>query len=177
MNESKGMTNINFDASLSFNSLLGVISVYSLNEKVVRLRIGGEPAPALGRSSTLFKAERQITRYLGGKSKTLNFEVATHGTAFQEAVWRALESIEYGKTLSYGQIAQLCGNPKAVRAVGGAVAANPVPIRIPCHRVLGSNGKVTGYTPGLGIPTKLALLKLEGVSLNTSFERLESLQT
>ncbi|WP_138275147.1 methylated-DNA--[protein]-cysteine S-methyltransferase [Rhodoluna limnophila] len=171
------MTNIIFDASLSFNSPLGVISIYSLNEKVVRLRIGGEPAPANGRSSTLRKAERQISRYLSGKSKTLDFEVATLGTPFQEAVWRALESIEFGRTLSYGQIAQLCGNPKAVRAVGGAVAANPVPLRIPCHRVLGSTGQVTGYTPGLGIQTKLALLKLEGVSSHTSFERLDSIQT
>ena len=171
------MTNINFDASLSFNSPLGVISIYSLNEHVVQLTIGGEPSTPLDRSSTLRKAERQITRYLNGKSQTLDFEIAEHGTPFQKAVWRALESIEFGRTLSYGQIAQLCGNPKAVRAVGGAVAANPVPLRIPCHRVLGSTGQVTGYTPGLGIPTKLALLKLEGVSSLTSFERLDSIQT
>ena len=157
------MTNINFDASLSFNSPLGVISIHSRNEKVVRLVIGGEPAPANGRSSTLRKAERQLSRYLSGKSKTLDFEVATNGTVFQEAVWRALESIEFGKTLSYGQIAQVCGNPKAVRAVGGAVGSNPVPLVIGCHRVLGASGRITGYSGGDGIPTKRWLLELEGI--------------
>jgi O-6-methylguanine DNA methyltransferase len=84
-----------------------------------------------------------------------------HGTPFQLAVWRALQDIPYGETRSYGQIAQLVGRPNASRAVGAANGANPVAIIVPCHRVIGSNGALTGY--GGGVPTKAWLLSLEGV--------------
>ncbi|MDR9435220.1 MGMT family protein, partial [Pontimonas sp.] len=80
---------------------------------------------------------------------------------FQEAVWDALQAIPYGETASYGHIAQAIGRPGAARAVGGAVGANPVPIVVPCHRVMGSTGKITGYSGGGGISTKRALLAHE----------------
>ena len=79
-------------------------------------------------------------------------------------MWAEISKIEFGKTKTYGEIAEAIGRPKAVRAVGGAVGANPVPLVIGCHRVLGAAGKITGYSGGDGLPTKRWLLKLEGLS-------------
>ncbi len=87
--------------------------------------------------------------------------LAPSGTVFQMSVWRALRQIPFGITKSYGDIARAIGNPKGVRAVGLANGKNPIPIIVPCHRVIGSNGKLTGF--GGGVPTKRRLLELEGV--------------
>jgi O-6-methylguanine DNA methyltransferase len=85
------------------------------------------------------------------------------GTAFQKSVWKAMQKISLGKTKSYGEIASAIGNPKAVRAVGGACGANPVPVLVPCHRVLAANNKLGGF--GGGLDWKRSLLKREGISL------------
>ena len=104
-------------------------------------------------------ADRQISEYLRGERRVFELRYAERGTEFQSQVWRALDEIPYGVTVSYGDIARMVGRPKAVRAVGAANGANPWPIVRPCHRVIGSNGKLTGY--GGGLPLKERLLALE----------------
>ena len=92
--------------------------------------------------------------------------LAPEGTEFQRNVWQRLQEIPYGETISYGELARRVGNPKASRAVGAANGQNPIPIVIPCHRVIGANGKLTGF--GGGLPTKEALLALEARQLQLS---------
>ena len=105
------------------------------------------------------KAASQIKEYLDGKRKQFKLPLAPRGTEFQLAVWRALEKIPYGETRSYKEIAAAIGRPKAVRAVGMANNRNPISIIVPCHRVIGHDGKLVGY--GGGLPLKQRLLELE----------------
>ena len=107
----------------------------------------------------LHKAVSQLKEYVGGKRVLFDGPFDLRGTPFQVAVWEEMLRIPYGKTRTYGDVAKLVGYPKASRAVGGACNANPVAVIVPCHRIVGSNGKLTGY--GGGIPTKEWLLKLE----------------
>lgn len=106
---------------------------------------------------------RQLREYFVGKRKEFDLPLAPQGTPFQREVWRKLQEIPYGETISYGELAKRIGNPKASRAVGAANGQNPIPIVIPCHRVIGANGKLTGF--GGGLPTKEALLALEAKQL------------
>jgi methylated-DNA-[protein]-cysteine S-methyltransferase len=105
------------------------------------------------------KAATQIEEYLNGKRKKFSLPLAMHGTEFQMDVWRALQTIPYGETRSYKEIAELVHRPKAVRAVGMANHRNPISIIVPCHRIIGHNGSLTGY--GGGLPLKKYLLELE----------------
>ena len=98
---------------------------------------------------------RQLNEYFSGKRTTFTINLAPQGTPFQQRVWQALQTIPYGRTLSYGQIAKAIGKPKASRAVGAANGQNPVSIIVPCHRVIGSNGKLVGYGGGLSIKETL----------------------
>lgn len=108
----------------------------------------------------LFKdAHVQFLEYLGGKRRDFDLPTTLVGTPFQVRVWRAIGSIPFGSTLSYRELAERAGKPRAVRAVGAAVGRNPLTIIIPCHRVVGSNGSLTGYAGGL--KRKQALLNLE----------------
>ena len=107
----------------------------------------------------LKETTRQLQAYFAGELTNFDLQLAPEGTPFQLAVWHRLCDIPYGKTISYGQLASRIGNPKASRAVGLANGSNPIPIVIPCHRVIGSNGKLTGY--GGGLPIKEKLLALE----------------
>jgi methylated-DNA-[protein]-cysteine S-methyltransferase len=102
---------------------------------------------------------RQLQAYFAGELENFNLPLAPEGTPFQKEVWQRLCDISYGQTISYGELARRIGNPKASRAVGLANGSNPIPIVIPCHRVIGSNGKLTGY--GGGLPIKEKLLALE----------------
>ena len=102
---------------------------------------------------------QQLRSYFAGKLETFDLPLAPEGTSFQQEVWRHLCDIRYGETISYGELARRIGNPNASRAVGLANGSNPIPIIIPCHRVIGSNGKLTGY--GGGLPIKEKLLALE----------------
>lgn len=102
---------------------------------------------------------KQLNEYFAGSRTVFNINKKLIGTPFQLRVWQALEEIPYGETVTYKQIAEKIGQPKAVRAVGGAIHRNPIPIIIPCHRVVGSNGKMVGFAFGIGI--KEWLLKLE----------------
>jgi methylated-DNA-[protein]-cysteine S-methyltransferase len=102
---------------------------------------------------------KELDQYFAGRLQQFSTPVAFSGTPFQNTVWQELRRIPYGETISYLQLAQRIKNPKAVRAVGMANGANPIAIIVPCHRVIGSNGSLTGF--GGGIPTKRALLELE----------------
>ena len=113
-----------------------------------------------GRSKVLDDSRRQFDDYFAGKLKNFTVPVRPEGTAFQVSAWRALQNIPYGATRSYGEQAKAIGKPKAVRAIGAANGRNPIPIIIPCHRVIGADGSLTGF--GGGLPTKRFLLELEG---------------
>jgi methylated-DNA-[protein]-cysteine S-methyltransferase len=109
--------------------------------------------------SALHEPIRQLRAYFAGDLEDFDLPLAPEGTPFQQSVWKELCAIPYGETISYGELARRIGNPKASRAVGLANGSNPIPIIIPCHRVIGSNGKLTGY--GGGLPIKEKLLALE----------------
>jgi methylated-DNA-[protein]-cysteine S-methyltransferase len=107
---------------------------------------------------------RQLQAYFRGELKQFKLPLAMEGTEFQLRVWNALRTIPYGETISYAQLAERIGNPKAVRAVGLANGNNPIPIIVPCHRVIGSDGSLTGF--GGGLSTKKKLLDLENKQLS-----------
>ncbi|MBV8679739.1 MAG: methylated-DNA--[protein]-cysteine S-methyltransferase [Aquitalea sp.] len=102
---------------------------------------------------------RQLREYESGERRAFNLPLAAHGTDFQQQVWAALCRIPYGETMSYGELALALGKPGAARAVGRANATNPIALIVPCHRVLGADGSLTGYAGGL--PLKAALLRFE----------------
>jgi len=104
-------------------------------------------------------AARQLRQYFAGRRTEFDFPMEPRGTPFQLAVWKRLTEIPYGQTISYGELARRVGNPKAARAVGAANRANPLPIVVPCHRVIGADGTLTGF--GGGLPVKEKLLALE----------------
>ncbi len=110
-------------------------------------------------SAKLTFARTQLLEYFSGARNTFDLPLHPIGTPFQREVWTALTTIDYATTASYGDIARRIGNPKAVRAVGAANGRNPLPIIVPCHRVIGSNGALTGF--GGGLPVKQALLEME----------------
>lgn len=112
-----------------------------------------------GESGLLSEAAGQLREYFEGKRQVFDLPLSVQGTEFQKTVWKALLEIPYGETRSYGQIASAIGNPKASRAVGMANNRNPLAILIPCHRVVGANGKLVGY--GGGLDKKTFLLELE----------------
>ncbi len=111
-------------------------------------------------NTAILEAARQLRAYFAGTLRDFDLPLDLRGTPFQLRVWHALEAIPYGETRSYLQIATGIGAEKAVRAVGAANGANPIPIVVPCHRVIGSGGKLVGY--GGGLPLKKRLLTLEG---------------
>lgn len=116
-----------------------------------------DPAPVLDTTAA------QLREYFDGTRGTFDVPIALTGTEFQRGVWQQLREIEFGAVASYGEIGQALGRATAGRAVGGAVGANPVPLLVPCHRVLGSDKRITGYSAGNGIPTKTWLLDHEGI--------------
>lgn len=108
-------------------------------------------------------ARRQLDEYFAGERRVFDLPLAPQGTDFQRAVWHALATIPYGETASYAQMAARVGKPRAVRAVGAANGRNPLPIVLPCHRVIGADGSLTGF--GGGLPVKRFLLELEGANI------------
>ena len=113
--------------------------------------------------AVLDRAATQLDEYFAGRRHDFDVPVSLAGTAFQLAIWEQLVELEWGEVVSYGDLGRGTGRATAGRAVGGAVGANPVPIIVPCHRVLGSDGTITGYSGGDGIPTKSWLLAHEGI--------------
>ena len=116
-----------------------------------------------GRSAPLGEPVRQLRAFLAGELREFDLKLAPVGPEFHQRVWRELCNIRYGEMISYGELARRVGSPNASRAVGRANGANPIPIVIPCHRVIGSDGKLTGY--GGGLPRKEFLLALERTQL------------
>ena len=108
----------------------------------------------------LSEAERQLGEYFAGARRGFDLPLAPRGTDFQLGVWQALRAIPFGETWSYAQLATRIGNASAMRAVGAANGRNPIPIIVPCHRVIGADGSLTGF--GGGLPAKMFLLRLEG---------------
>jgi len=132
------------------------------NEAVCNVFFSADHADFVHAETPLIKkAAKQIEEYFNGKRKVFDLPYVLHGTDFQVKVWEALVKIPYGETRSYAEIAAITGNPKACRAVGMANNRNPIPIIIPCHRVIGSNGSLTGFAGGLDLKQKL--LDLEKV--------------
>jgi methylated-DNA-[protein]-cysteine S-methyltransferase len=119
-----------------------------------------DPDPEWKEDASQFsEIKRQLQAYFAGELVDFNMQLVPEGTPFQQKCWDQLCKIPYGETISYGELARRIGNPNASRAVGLANGSNPIPIIIPCHRVIGSNGKLTGY--GGGLPIKQKLLALE----------------
>jgi methylated-DNA-[protein]-cysteine S-methyltransferase len=157
-------------------SPIGAIELTSDGEAVTSLaieRAGHLPLEGLPErgDEVLALAARQLEEYFAGTRHRFDVPVRLSGTEFQRAVWGELQSIGWGSVVSYGTIGAATGRPTAGRAVGGAVGANPVPIIVPCHRVLASDGRITGYSAGDGIPTKSWLLDLEGIPHKTPGSR------
>ncbi len=132
--------------------------------RFVNDRHSAAPEPDWREDANAFKEPvRQLRAYFAGELHDFDLALAPEGTTFQRNVWKRLCDIPYGETISYGELARRIGNPRASRAVGLANGSNPIPIVIPCHRVIGSNGKLTGY--GGGLPIKEKLLALESHQL------------
>jgi methylated-DNA-[protein]-cysteine S-methyltransferase len=135
----------------------GLVAVLWENDKPNRVRLGAMTADQ--RHPILLDTERQLKQYFAGERKTFSVALDMRGTSFQKNVWEALLAIPFGETRSYGQLAKQLGNARAMRAVGAANGRNPVSIIVPCHRVIGSSGKLIGFAGG--VETKARLLSLE----------------
>lgn len=149
--------------SCTYDSPVGLLTLISNGKALEHLefenpRYPYEPAPK-GEDAILKQARRELDAYFAGKSKDFTVAVSPQGTEFQRRCWLALQKIPYGATRSYGQQASAIGSPQASRAVGLANGRNPIAIIIPCHRVIGANGSLTGY--GGGMERKQFLLDLE----------------
>lgn len=138
----------------------GLAAILWENDKPKRVRLGTLTED--NHHPVLVQAERELAEYLEGKREVFSVKFDPTGTAFQSKVWEALEKIPFGETRSYGQIAKEIGNSKAVRAVGAAIGRNPISVMVPCHRVIGASGALTGFAGGL--KTKEHLLTLEAKS-------------
>lgn len=145
---------------LIVSSPVGPLTLTQEDQALTGLHFGEHPQQgAEGPTPLLEEAARQLEEYFAGQRKVFSLPLAPKGTEFQLRVWQALLQIPYGETRSYGELAAMVGNPKACRAVGGANHRNPLSILIPCHRVVGTGGSLTGYAGGLNV--KEFLLKLE----------------
>ena len=151
-----------------FETPIGALRLVGDEDSIVRIDLpnaAARPADAAWRvadgdlPAALRTAKDQLAEYFGGDRRRFELPLAAEGTPFQRRVWDALCEIPYGETTSYGELAQRIGEPKASRAVGAANGRNPIAIVVPCHRVIGADGRLTGY--GGGLPTKQALLDLE----------------
>ncbi|MEL4318884.1 methylated-DNA--[protein]-cysteine S-methyltransferase [Leifsonia sp. YIM 134122] len=149
-------------------SPIGRIEITSDGEQITSLSIerdGRLPHDLEDAESTavLTEAARQLGEYFAGDRTEFDLPVRLAGTEFQRAVWAELQRLDFGQFTSYGEIGAAIGRPGSGRAIGGAVGANPVPIIVGCHRVLSSTGRITGFSAGEGIPTKVWLLDHESI--------------
>jgi methylated-DNA-[protein]-cysteine S-methyltransferase len=151
------------------DSPIGRIEIIGNGEAIVSLAIerdGTLPCDGVPEQgdAVLDRAVEQLDEYFAGHRRDFDLPLSLAGTAFQLAVWEQIAELDFGEVVSYGELGLGTGRATAGRAVGGAVGANPIPIIVPCHRVLGSDGRITGYSGGDGIPTKSWLLKHEGIA-------------
>jgi methylated-DNA-[protein]-cysteine S-methyltransferase len=147
--------------TLTMQSPIGALRLYEADDELIGLYMSqsGPKDAAAGRSELLLCASAQLAEYFDGKRKQFDLPLGLRGTAFQIRVWQQLLAIPHGETWSYGELAQAIGQPTASRAVGAANGKNPISIIVPCHRVIGSSGELTGY--GGGMPAKRWLLDHE----------------
>jgi methylated-DNA-[protein]-cysteine S-methyltransferase len=155
--------------STTLPTALGVFTLTADEDGLCGLSFPAEilPVPheslvAITSHPLLHEAGRQLLAYLSGSLRDFDLPLSIQGTAFQLQVWEQLRTIAYGQTMTYGELAERIGGRHKARAVGGAAHANPLAIIIPCHRLIGAGGKLTGF--GGGLPMKQALLDLEGSS-------------
>ena len=143
-----------------YNTLIGKIKVEENGTAITKVNFVREEDLNLSKETELLKeAAKQLNEYLEGKRTLFDLPLAPQGTEFQIKVWNALKEIPWGETRSYKEVAKSIGNEKASRAIGMANNKNPIPIFIPCHRVIGADGKLVGYAGGIHIKEKL--LRLE----------------
>lgn len=144
-----------------FNTPLGMMALEEENEAIVRLYLPNTPTPRIMPHATplLEAGAKQILEYLSGQRKSFSLPLHPMGTLFQQRVWKALQDIPFGETRTYRQLAQAVDCPRGCQAVGQANSKNPIPILIPCHRVIDSSGVLRGYTGGTEL--QQALLDLE----------------
>jgi methylated-DNA-[protein]-cysteine S-methyltransferase len=142
-----------------YDTKIGMIGIVEENNLIVEILFGKKEDIIIEETSLIKETYHQIKEYLDGKRRMFDVPIKYDGTTFQKNVWGALYNIPYGQTVSYGDIARKINNPAAVRAVGMTCHNNPIPIIIPCHRVIGKNGKLTGFGGGLEI--KEELLRIE----------------
>lgn len=156
----------------TYTTQLGPVTIADNGDAITHLLIGDAAAnfqslinsrltqpPILKETPLIREAHQQLEGYLSGARQTFDLPIAPTGTAFQKNVWSALRQIPFGTTQTYADIAKLIGSPNASRAVGTACGRNPILIITPCHRIIGTNGKLTGFAAGLDVKT--ALLQLE----------------
>jgi methylated-DNA-[protein]-cysteine S-methyltransferase len=146
-------------ASARVDTPIGPVGLVASDDGLRFVRFDGERVEPEGSSLVLDEARRQLEAYFAGDLVDFDLATTASGTAFQQRVWAALREIPYGATVSYGELATAIGQPTAVRAVGLANGRNPISIVVPCHRVVGATGSLTGY--GGGVERKRALLDLE----------------
>jgi len=156
-------------ALLRMPSPIGRLEIVGDGSAIVSLAIergGVLPHDALPEApdAVVETAATQLAQYFAGERREFDVPVHLTGTDFQRAVWQQIARLGFGEVASYGELGRGTGRATAGRAVGGAVGANPVPLLVPCHRVLGSDGMITGYSGGEGIPTKSWLLAHEGIA-------------
>lgn len=140
---------------------IGPLLLTGDGEVLAGVRFGGGPIDAAWRedAAAFSPVVAQLHEYFHEGRTTFDLAIELRGTSFQVAVWEQLRAIPYGETISYGELAQRVGRPSAVRAVGATNGRNPIPVVVPCHRVIGADGSLTGF--GGGLPIKRALLDLE----------------
>ena len=145
------------------SSPFGNILLESREGCLSRLQFTEEQTDGEILDQVLLSAKEQLEEYFAGKRKNFDMPIGLGGTDFQRKVWMEVAKIPFGQTTTYMKLSQKLGNPAAIRAVGAAIGANPILVILPCHRILGSDGSLTGYAGGL--PRKALLLKLEGAQL------------
>ena len=144
-----------------YQSPIGAVEIVETQDEIVALNFVDKPRSTdVELPATLRKCVRQVDEYFNAERRQFSVKLSLQGTDFQNMVWHQLLNVPYGKTVSYGEIATAIGNPAACRAVGAANGKNPISIIVPCHRIIGSDGTLTGY--GGGLWRKQWLLKHEG---------------
>ena len=150
-----------------FDSPIGTLKLWSDGRSLRAIEFEGQHTDGAGRAApadaALRRCHQQLAEYFRGERRHFDLPLAAAGTPFQREVWLALRQIPYGQVRSYRELAVTIGRPRAVRAVGAANGRNPLPVVVPCHRVIGSDGSLTGFAGGLAL--KRSLLELEGVAL------------
>lgn len=153
--------------ALILTTKFGQIGIAEKEGNLTHIFFGNTVQPIeyeLSETPLLLRAAAQIDEYFAGNRKVFDLPLQPEGSAFEKSVWEALRTIPYGETRSYGEIAKQIGSPKAFRAVGHANSRNPLSIVVPCHRVIGGDGKLTGYAGGLDMKKALLLLERQFVS-------------